>query len=240
MSKAFLTLSVPSALIVASGGYLHAEPTNHDHLRANDIETEILEVTEKEPIFGKKGYKTWYIQGAAATTLDNLEPDPRRFGLVGVGISEFLFNRHSINLEFNTIYFDQPGENAIGFNLALLGRWHFVQKENWSTYFDAGAGVMGTTMSMYIRMELSYPGVQVLCENHQLYNVLITAHAFLMIFFMVMPVLIGGFGNWLVPILIGAPDMAFPRLNNLSLWFLVPSLVLLLLSALVETGVGTG
>jgi len=52
--------------------------------------------------------------------------------------------------------------------------------------------------------------------------------------------LIGGFGNWLVPILLGAPDMAFPRLNNLSLWFLFPSLVLLLLSALVEVGVGTG
>ena len=34
--------------------------------------------------------------------------------------------------------------------------------------------------------------------------------------------------------------MAFPRLNNLSLWFLTPSLLLLLLSSLVETGVGTG
>ena len=40
--------------------------------------------------------------------------------------------------------------------------------------------------------------------------------------------------------MIGAVDMAFARLNNISFWLLVPSLILLLLSALVESGVGTG
>ena len=34
--------------------------------------------------------------------------------------------------------------------------------------------------------------------------------------------------------------MAFPRLNNVSFWLLPPSLLLLLLSALVENGPGTG
>ena len=89
--------------------------------------------------------------------------------------------------------------------------------------FSIFAGMIGTAFSVLIRLELASPGIQYLQGDHQLFNVIISAHALIMIFFMVMPGLVGGFGNYLLPVQIGAPDMAnkqevleFSAIKNIS------------------------
>lgn len=102
------------------------------------------------------------------------------------------------------------------------------------------SATVGTSLSYLIRVELTGTESQFLGGNNQLYNVIITAHAFLMIFYFLMPAFLGTFGNYFLPLMLGGPDMSFPRLNNISFWLLIPSLFLIILAPLADTGPGTG
>lgn len=106
--------------------------------------------------------------------------------------------------------------------------------------FGMISAMVGTGMSVIIRMELSNGNSQFFHGNNQAFNVIVTGHAIAMIFLFVMPVLIGAFGNFYLPIMIGAVDMAFARLNNISFWCLPPGLVCIICSVLIEQGAGTG
>ena len=74
---------------------------------------------------------------------------------------------------------------------------------------------LGGLMALFMRAELTVPGLQFL-SNEQ-YNQLFTMHGTAMLLFYATPIVFG-FANLVLPLQIGAPDVAFPRLNALSFW----------------------
>ena len=102
-------------------------------------------------------------------------------------------------------------------------------------------GISATSFSVLIRIELYSSGNRILSpENQNFYNISITLHGLLMIFFLVMPGLFGGFGNYFVPIFLGSAEVVYPRVNNLSIFILPISYLLVILSLCTEFGGGTG
>src|SRR5436190_19115225 len=79
--------------------------------------------------------------------------------------------------------------------------------------FAIVGGIIGGSLSIAIRIELMYPGLNFFHGEHasHLYNVFTTAHCLIMISFMLMSAMIGGSGNWIVAPTIAEPDSACPR-----------------------------
>jgi cytochrome c oxidase subunit 1 len=110
------------------------------------------------------------------------------------------------------------------------------------------AVLVGMTMSVLMRMNLSWPGTNwpILgtlfpggapngVMTPEFYLSLVTMHGTIMVFFVLTTAPQGGFGNYFLPIQIGAEDMAFPVLNMLSFWVTFIGFVVIL-SAIFFSG----
>ena len=111
-------------------------------------------------------------------------------------------------------------------------------------------GVVGMTMSILFRLQLSNPGESfpvlefflgekwapggVLDPN--MYLALVTMHGTILVFWVLTAGLTGTFANFLIPLQIGARDMASGFMNMLSYWFFFAATVVLMSSLYVETG----
>src|SRR5260370_26227998 len=82
--------------------------------------------------------------------------------------------------------------------------------------FAIAAGLVGAFLSMMMRAELMYPGMQIFAEPHT-FNVFVTGHGLIMVFFLIMPALIGGLCTWVPPLLIRATCPALQRIDHFSI-----------------------
>jgi hypothetical protein len=57
----------------------------------------------------------------------------------------FLITDLEFSLELGGWYFNQPGQNQGGVNPELAFRWHFVNKQTWSLFLEAGVGLLAAT-----------------------------------------------------------------------------------------------
>ena len=109
------------------------------------------------------------------------------------------------------------------------------------------AVVVGMTMSVLMRLNLSWPGtswpiLETLFPagapggvmSPEFYLSLVTMHGTIMVFFVLTTAPQGGFGNYFLPIQIGAEDMAFPVLNMMSFWVTLVGFIVILAAIVVE------
>src|SRR5258706_10790932 len=115
------------------------------------------------------------------------------------------------------------------------------------------AVLVGMTMSVLMRMNLSWPGTNwpILgtlfpggapngLMTPEFYLSLVTMHGTIMVFFVLTTAPQGGFGNYFLPIQIGADDMAFPVLNMLSFWVTLVGFLVLLTAIFAEGNLTIG
>mgnify|MGYP001354777051 FL=1 len=103
-------------------------------------------------------------------------------------------------------------------------------------YFCAATAiaVLGLVLSVLMRVQLAYPGLNVL--DPSTYYQAITMHGMIMVIFFLTALFLGGFGNFLIPLMCGARDMVFPYVNMMSFWIFLLSLLVLVASYLVPGG----
>ncbi len=90
--------------------------------------------------FGAAGSWRWQVLGGGGIGTDSISN-----GQFGAGVSWFVVDDLSIDVQVNADYFNQSGPSAWGGDVELLFRWHFLARDTWSLYVDGGCGLMWTS-----------------------------------------------------------------------------------------------
>ena len=132
----------PSDASVSLG--LMAPPDESAVPEAVEDDFDSAEHLQRRAPWGASGSRYWYLQGGFAPS----EDQDNSFGMVGVGVSHFIADGLSLDVELNGMYFQQEIQDAQGLNAGLLLRWHIVRKRDWSFFIDGGTGILVSTQDV--------------------------------------------------------------------------------------------
>lgn len=135
----------PDATPVLLGALGQAQPADEsvaDWTMGEDPADESLAIPETLPVFGEAGSMRLDVRAGYGT---DVKDGDQWIAQGGVGISAFIEDGLAIRAELNGAQIRQVEGSEQGINFVLLVEWHFMQRENWSLYLDAGAGVLFTT-----------------------------------------------------------------------------------------------
>jgi cytochrome c oxidase subunit 1 len=96
--------------------------------------------------------------------------------------------------------------------------------------------IIGTTLSLHMRVHLTWPQLNVERILPGSYLAIMTVHGTIMLFFVLTTAPQSGFGNLILPAQIGSRRMALPFINALSFWLTALALVVLCSSAFTDAG----
>lgn len=100
-------------------------------------EPELAPIESVRP-FGAKGSWWWSVGGGVGLGADDADGDyTAHFGL-----HTFLVDDFELAMEFGPWYFDQDVDDAIAGAFNLMFRWHFINRDRYSVFAEAGAGLM--------------------------------------------------------------------------------------------------
>lgn len=90
--------------------------------------------------FGARG-TSWFTVGAGIGHDFSRATDSSLYG----SFSYFVADDVEIAGELGAWYFSQAGDDALGLAPMVVFRWHFVNRQSWSLFADAGIGVLLST-----------------------------------------------------------------------------------------------
>lgn len=92
------------------------------------------------PAFGQADSWWWSVSGGVADDFDGATD----FNL-NVAARYFIAEDVEFTVELGAWYYSQPGDDAVGLNPSMIFRWHFVNRQHFTLFADAGIGVFFAT-----------------------------------------------------------------------------------------------